>query len=463
MASAVVVPNYFDGDSTEEEEDNDEEEELASSTGSSAVFEELIVGPSVVPTPNDEQQNDNVDQLHLLGSIEGLADVACVPRPPHGRGQVVVHERDAHDFWNLRRWAVVPSLLLYRYDANDDSRPFGVCDLEKSEVEASGSDLLRLWVDGQVAVEARFLNEDARRLWRERAFSSSLSFAAAEIETAREQAQAAREEVTRVNEDVAAARDAAGRAEAAAEANSARAGELSRTLEVLEGILERSRLESDAALADSASLRALLCEANAALASSTDAFARENAALKTKVAGLEASLAEQKADRAQRDIVDTAARKKTTAERKLMVREIKDLRRCLKRGATAKDATDQVKSFWDVEDDDHQDEDAAWLLTELLRRDEEDDDLSAAKEDVDRSSEKQKDVVVSVRDLSSGDKMSLTSKQLRPALPDKDFLTPEQIAFDDERRRLEEEAGARPLKAATNALRDYVRGHFVKS
>lgn len=417
------------------------------STGSLEVSEEMILAPL-----RAEEEEPSVSR-RSVESIDGLSGIAWLRRP--GRGEVVVHERDAQDFWNLRRWAVVPALLLYRYEANDDSCPAGVCDLERCEIEVCGPDVLRLWPEEGACVEARFRDTEARAAWREAAHTSSPRFVAIEANRTAAVAEAERERAAVAQAEAEAARaEVALQVEEAALARAAVAAVEIRVQRVQLSLGQDLENFADAVQADRASRDALLADTESRAKATAEILGRESAALRSRVATLEAQLAEAKADKAQRELVDREARKKAATERKLLVREIKDLRRCLARGASARDAADRVASFWDRDDDDDDDM-PPWLVDDLLRHN--------PIEDRPPPQLRREGPVLAVRDLCSGTTAGFEPGTSADATHG---LTPEQIAFfEQQRQRGEANAAASlgqhalraPLLHASNALRGYFR------
>lgn len=424
----------------EEHEEPSDYEGSAASSGSTEVADEMIV--SAWEEGYDARDVDaRAPWSEGLDFIDGLAGVACVPRPSVSHRQVLVHERDAHDFWNLRRWALVPSLLLYRYAATEDACPAGLCNLERCETELDGLEQLRLWMPEGGVVEARFRDTDARAAWHEQVRAASPEAVATELEAVRVDLLKAHEEIVRLRKEAAVATEAALQAE-----------HRLRTAELAAGCSLDAL--ADALAAERASSSALLANTAAAASSTAQGFLRENAALRTKVATLEADLTEARADKAHRNLIDREARKKSNAERKLLVREIKHLRKCLRQGVTAKDAADKVVQFWDRDEEDdapHQENNApTWLIDEIIRlcpEEDEEDDSGEIDADTKNKRPIQNDVVVVAgRDLNSGDIFGLTPEQVafkRRVARDATSrggvsggeLTPQQLAFTQQNQQ----------------------------
>lgn len=436
--SPVEDVNGTTGAQDEHEEPSNDER--SASSASTEVAEEVIVS-AWAEDFNARDEEARAPWSQGLDFIDGLAGVACVPRPSVCRRQVLVHERDAHDFWNLRRWALVPSLLLYRYAATEDECPAGLCNVERCEMELDGLEQLRLWLPEGGVVEARFRDADARAAWHEQVLAASPEAVATELEAVRLELLKAREEIVRLGKEAAIADEAALQAE-----------HRLRTAELAAGCSLDAL--ADALAAERASASALLAHTGAAASSTAQAFLRENALLRTKVTTLEDDLTEARADKAHRNLIDRESRKKFNAERKLLVREIKYLRKCLRQGVIAKDAADKVVQFWDRDDEDNdplQENNApAWLIDELIRRcpeEEEEEDPGEIDADAKKKHSIQDDiVVVAGRDLNSGDIFGLTPEQVafkrrvaRDATSTGDIsggeLTPQQIAFTQQNQR----------------------------
>ncbi|KAJ8611370.1 hypothetical protein CTAYLR_006480 [Chrysophaeum taylorii] len=391
-------------------------------------------------------------------AVAGVESVTCVPRTGCGRRQFLVHERDAQDFWNLRRWALRATVVLYRYEATGDSRPIGVCDLERCAVgEAEEAAVSRLLLGDDEVVEARFEDAREKAAWLEAvAEASPRSLAAAATEAIADR-DAARTD---------AAASAARAEEAEAEARSLRKSlalareDLAAAARRLDALRDRFGVPVEIAVdrlaATTAAETARRVEAEALLATATEAARRETASLRTRLAGADAALSEKDAERCARDLVERDHRKKATTERKLLVKEIRDLRRQVRRGKTASDARDRVAKFWDDDDvrlgDDNDAplgaDDTNWLFDTVLRDDDDDDDDDAERA-APRIIKRDDPRVVVVRDLGNS---AATHG-----------LTQEQIAFQQRHRLDQGTTAAAQAAGRLRELRDRLRRRPVRS
>lgn len=346
----------------------------------------------------DDEVDMMVDECVDPADVEALASVVKVPRAVCGRRNFVVHERDAHDFWNLRRWSLRPTLLLYRYEATG-SWPVGVCDLSNSAVEDEGP-IVRLKGEGY-AVEARFDAGCDVGEWRcavDEALPEAQREAVAACGRARDEALARAKAATE-RADVAEA--VASELETQLAAASARLAGLERSAgeSTLEVFVDRCRAARAADDAWRSAARIAL-----------DRLERDKAALSMRLAAAETQLCDRTAEARERDLVDRDLKKRHHAERKLLVKEVLDLRRRLQHGSTAHDARDVVENYWDAETSPPDDDDGdSWLLDSILRAPDVDDH---PPRQFTVHSPPRSDVVVTGRDLSSGETFGLTPEQI---------------------------------------------------
>jgi len=384
-----------------------------------------------------------------MRGFAGWCDRGTVARARRGAFEGPVHEHDPADkFWNLRRWALRPAVLLYGYEPHRGDAPVSVTDLGGFEALAEGPAELRLAprAAGEPEVRARFTTSDDVDRFRasladldvvaqgdaRRRAEAAVEAAESELDDLRarardlEAAAAARDRDARLGEERAEALAAALHAVrgAAQGHRSTLASTVLRPREVSEAVLRELARLRDAGAASAAAAAALARERDAAAAAAArrvEAAAADAAAARrdrdAARRALDADRCDAELQTASRQAADRAEAKRRRQEKKLLVDAVRDLRRRLRRLSDAERHRDSVAQFWGPDgapdggapppppEDEEEDADADDWLGAYLR----------AADDAPDSEEEEEKPALRVRDLAEGTVRQGRSQRIPPA------------------------------------------------